>query len=413
MGAVWCAEHLELRAPVALKLIEATGSNHPENARQFLHEARMAAGLQSQHVVRIFDYGLAEDTPFIAMELLEGETLRRRLDRQGALGLAEVQRIVRHVARGVEGAHRAQVIHRDLKPENVFISTGEEQEVIKVLDFGLAKSVSSLSTSISPATPTGAVLGTPHYMSPEQARGAKGVDQRTDLWSLGVVAFECLLGRVPFSGDTLGDLIVAVCSEPLPVPSQRGAVPAGFDAWFARACAREPAARFASARELAEAFDALPEAARALDTDISESLAASPAPRAQSSLGTPPHSVQALDGASKPRSVLRWRLSGVVLLLAVLVGGVAFLLNALRPMRRTSVVAPSLQAAPPGVPLPSQQDPVLRELPPERPTFPSAAAERAAKPAADATGRTTPATTRAERLPAKKKSRAPTVDLGF
>ena len=221
MGCVWCAQHLALHSNVALKLNESTDSEDPMSAQHFLREARMAAGLKSQHVVQIFDYGVAEDTPYIAMELLEGETLRQRLHRTKRLTLKETLRVLQHVARGVERAHRAGIVHRDLKPDNIFIVGGDDEEVIKVLDFGIAKaSGGALTESISRATPTGAVLGTPHYLSPEQALGSRTLDHRTDLWSMGVIAFECLLGQVPFDGETLGALIVAVCSLPLPVPSE-------------------------------------------------------------------------------------------------------------------------------------------------------------------------------------------------
>lgn len=255
MGSVWAAEHLVLHCPVAVKLIEPARSGGEDRSAHFLREARLAAGLNSQHVVKIFDYGLAESTPFIAMELLQGETLRQRLQRLGALGLEETQKILRQIAFGVERAHQAGIVHRDLKPENIFIVSSDEAEVIKVLDFGIAKSIASAALDSIPAmTPTGAVLGTPHYLSPEQAMGSRDLDQRTDVWSLGVLTCECLLGQTPFRGSTLGALIIAICSKPLPVPSDLGAVPPGFDAWFQRACAREPQHRFTSARELADAF---------------------------------------------------------------------------------------------------------------------------------------------------------------
>jgi serine/threonine-protein kinase len=118
-----------------------------------------------------------------------------------------------------------------------------------VLDFGIAKSTHDLLESqVGSATRTGTMVGTPHYMSPEQVEGAKSIDVRTDLWSLGVLAYRCLLGELPFTGDTIGSVALAICSRPLPIPSRRGTVPAGFDAWFARACARDPDARFDSAR---------------------------------------------------------------------------------------------------------------------------------------------------------------------
>jgi hypothetical protein len=255
MGSVWSAEHLILHCQVALKLIEPTRSSGEDGAAHFLREARMAAGLNSQHVVKIFDYGLSDSKPFIAMELLDGETLRQRLQRVGCLGLGETQRVVRQAAFGVERAHQAGIVHRDLKPENIFIVSSDEAELVKVLDFGIAKSMaSSLLDTIPAVTPTGAVLGTPQYMSPEQAMGQRDLDHRTDVWSLGVLTFEALLGQAPFRGDTLGALIVAICSKPPPVPSELGPVPDGFDAWFLRACARDPRERFESVRQLADAF---------------------------------------------------------------------------------------------------------------------------------------------------------------
>ncbi|HEY3669042.1 MAG TPA: hypothetical protein VGL19_23755, partial [Polyangiaceae bacterium] len=126
------------------------------------------------------------------------------------------------------------------------------EEVAKVLDFGIAKSnAHGLGASVGGGTRTGAVLGTPYYMSPEQAEGAKTLDGRADIWAMGVIAFECLLGSRPFDEETLGSLLLAICARPIPVPSQRGAIPPGFDAWFARACARDVSQRYPSAREAA------------------------------------------------------------------------------------------------------------------------------------------------------------------
>jgi eukaryotic-like serine/threonine-protein kinase len=253
MGSVWRARHLALHSDIALKLIESTQGDTREDADRFLREARTAAGLRSQHVVQTFDYGVADGTPYIAMELLEGETLRQRLTRKGRLPLAETCKIVQHVARALERAHQASIVHRDIKPENMIIVDSEDGEIVKVLDFGIAKaSLAVLTGSIDRATPTGAILGTPHYMSPEQTQGSKSLDYRTDLWSLGVIAYECLLGCAPFGGDTLGALILAVCVKPIPVPSDAGSVVEGFDLWFSRACAREPSQRFDSARQMAE-----------------------------------------------------------------------------------------------------------------------------------------------------------------
>ena len=257
MGAVWSAEHLVLRSPVAVKLVlSKVADSEPLRAR-FLREAQAAAALRSPHVVQILDYGVHEDTPFMVMELLEGESLRQRLARTGVLGAQETARLLIHVARALQKAQEAGIVHRDLKPDNVFLVHNADEDIAKVLDFGIAKALNETEAGAGAATHTGTVLGTPHYMSPEQARGTRAVDHRSDLWALGVITFECLTGRRPFDSAVLGDLLVKICTEPLPVPSAVAPVPPGFDAWFSRALERDPERRFGSALEMAEAFRAL------------------------------------------------------------------------------------------------------------------------------------------------------------
>ncbi len=259
MGTVWRAHHLSLQCPVALKLINPAIAIDPHAVERFLREARTAAALRSLHVVQILDYGVDGDTPYIAMEMLDGESLAERLKRDGISSLAETARVIRHVSRALTRAHEAGIVHRDLKPENIFIVKNDDDAVIKVLDFGIAKTMTTRfdTSKASMRTRTGSVMGTPHFMSPEQADGVVAVDYRADLWALGVIAFECLLGKLPFTGDSLTRITLAICSDPLPVPSEIGPVPSGFDDWFARACARDPAARFNSAKEAADAFNQL------------------------------------------------------------------------------------------------------------------------------------------------------------
>jgi len=144
-------------------------------------------------------------------------------------------------------------VHRDLKPENVFLVHNEDEEIAKVLDFGVAK-VERHALSEGTRTRTGSILGTPFYMSPEQAQGNRTVDSRSDLWSMGVIAFECLTGKRPFYSDGLGDLVLAICVRDMPVPSEVASVPIGFDAWWQRAVARDPDKRFQSAKELTDAL---------------------------------------------------------------------------------------------------------------------------------------------------------------
>jgi serine/threonine-protein kinase len=249
MGSVWYAEHLTLHSPVAIKLIDLAIVANPEALARFLREAQSAAKLRSPHVVQILDHGVDNGTPYIAMELLEGESLADRLARVGKLSPADTARIMTHVARAVARAHEAGIVHRDLKPDNIFIVQNDDEEIAKVLDFGIAKATSSVHEAVSSSTRTGAVLGTPYYMSPEQAEGAKTLDHRSDIWALGVIAFECLLGRRPFDAETLAGLLLAICTREIPVPSQLGLVPAGFDGWFQRACARDVEQRFSSAKE--------------------------------------------------------------------------------------------------------------------------------------------------------------------
>ncbi len=249
MGSVWLAQHLTLRSPVAIKLIDAAIANSPEALSRFLREAQAAASLRSPHVVQILDHGVDEGVPFIVMELLDGESLAARLERQRRLSPQDTAHIMTQVGRAMTKAHEAGIVHRDLKPDNIFIVRNDEEEICKVLDFGVAKSHTHGVAAVSSATRTGSVLGTPYYMSPEQAEGAKSVDHRTDIWAIGVMAWECLIGARPFEAETLGGLLLAICARDMPLPSRCGAVPAGFDAWFARACSRDVSYRFATARE--------------------------------------------------------------------------------------------------------------------------------------------------------------------
>lgn len=268
MGAVWRARHIQLESDVALKLMSPAIAAQPEALHRFLREARAAARLTSLHVVKVFDFGVHGETPFIAMELLTGESLRQRLDREGALSPKVTSWVMRHATRALSKAHGEGIVHRDLKPENLFITT-QEEEILKVLDFGVAKLSGAVPGSLGTSTRTGAVLGTPFYMSPEQARGIKAIDHRSDIWSLGVIAYECLTGKLPFDSEGFGDLVLKICTLPPPVPSSVAQVPAGFDAWFARAVEREPEQRYSSVDEMFDALQVALHGSLALATTIS------------------------------------------------------------------------------------------------------------------------------------------------
>jgi len=251
MGSVWRAEQVRLRAPVAVKFLDPSLIGDKEMHDRFMQEARSAAAVRSAHVVQVFDYGSEGGLPYIAMELLDGENLDARLGR-GPLSPAELARLFSELARGIGQAHAIGVIHRDLKPGNIYIAREGEHEVTKIVDFGIAKvKASALRMTRGIGTQLGTLLGTPQYMSPEQVRGSGSIDHRTDLWALGVIACECLTGRCPFSGTTLGDLTVQICTEKPPAPSSLGPVPAGFDQWFFKAVHKKPNKRFQSAEEMA------------------------------------------------------------------------------------------------------------------------------------------------------------------
>ena len=260
MGAVWEGTHTSLGTRVAVKFIDAEYADSPEARSRFENEARAAARLRSKHVVEVYDHGVSDDgRPFIVMEFLQGEPLDKRLDRLNRLPAKETAQIVVQVCRALAKAHAGNIVHRDLKPENVFLVWDDEErtDVVKVVDFGIAKFNDASMTSSS-ATRTGSLLGTPHYMSPEQARGLRSVDSRSDLWSVAVIAYRCIVGALPFEGEAVGDLLVKLCTAPIPVPSQVAPdVPPSFDAWFAKALTREPAQRFQTAAQLSESLAAV------------------------------------------------------------------------------------------------------------------------------------------------------------
>ncbi|AUX47965.1 uncharacterized protein SOCE26_094910 [Sorangium cellulosum] len=253
-ASVWVAEHLALSTHVAVKLIDPELAKQEEARERFRREATAAAQLRSAHVVQIIDHGIEGEQPFIVMELLEGEDLFERLARRQRLTLQETSKIVIQVARALTRAHGAGIVHRDLKPENFFISANEDEEVVKILDFGIAKVEGQGKRAIQRTT-VGTLMGTPHYMSPEQVKGLSEVDYRADLWALGVIVYQCVTGQLPFDSEGVGDLLIKISLGEIPVPSRvNPELPPSFDVWFARACDRDPERRFDSARELAESL---------------------------------------------------------------------------------------------------------------------------------------------------------------
>ena len=276
MGSVWIADHLTLHTQVVVKFVAQALATDAATVARFSREASAAAKVKSPHVVQVFDHGIADGgVPYIVMELLEGEDLGGRLARVGTLSPRHVSEIVTQICKALSRAHQSGVVHRDIKPHNIFLcDVGSDEVFVKLLDFGIAKAgdVEGMAS-----TRTGAALGTPYYMSPEQAIGAKTLDHRTDLWSLAVVALEAMTGRRPFEGETIGALALAIHHAPLPVPSQFDPrLPKSLDAWFLKACARDPEARFANAKEMSDALADAVGTARLPSADTSRGYATSP-----------------------------------------------------------------------------------------------------------------------------------------
>jgi serine/threonine protein kinase len=257
MGAVWVADHIALRTQVVVKFIAEGLKDSKEATERFSREAAAAAQVKSPHVVQTFDHGFTPDgIPYIVMELLEGRDLGAFLESEQRCSPELVVEIIAQLARALDRAHERGIVHRDIKPGNIFLCDGGRGDVfVKLLDFGIAKGVDV--PRIDSGTKTGAMIGSPFYMSPEQILGSKSVDHRSDLWSVGVVAYEALTGEKPFDAETMGGLAIKIHSEPLPLPSTKvsGLSPA-VDAWFQRACSRPVPDRFATAKEMAETLAA-------------------------------------------------------------------------------------------------------------------------------------------------------------
>jgi eukaryotic-like serine/threonine-protein kinase len=262
MGAVWRAKHTGLDIECAVKFI-AMETVTDEMRMRFRREARAAAKLKSRFVVNMLDYGVWQEQPYFAMELLDGESLAGRLERCGRIGVDETLDIVSCVARALAAAWSLGIVHRDLKPANIFLVEEDGEIYAKVLDFGVAK-VKEPHLDRNLNTDTGALLGTPWYMSPEQLDGTRGLDVRSDLFALAVITFECLTGELPFDGEALGNLMSKIMHGDRPQPSAiLSSLPPALDAWWLRASDIDSQERFATPRDFVEslqnAFDRAPQ----------------------------------------------------------------------------------------------------------------------------------------------------------
>ncbi len=312
MGSVWVARHVNLGSRVAVKFMAPTYATSSTFLARFEREARIAASLQSPHVVYVQDYGIDDDTPFLVMELLQGEDLGTRLQRVGRLSLVDATLILVQAGKAIRRAHEAGLVHRDLKPANLFLVRVEEEqeEVVKVLDFGIVKETRAHLTD--EVTRTGELLGSPHYMSPEQVRGEKDVDQRSDLWSLGVILFCAVTGELPFQGEQLGAVIANILVTPVPSASRLAPdLPPAIDAFFARALARDRAQRFQSIGEMIGDLRRLAGMASPSIPDLQHPCSGTPSSAQPRMSGTIPlRAVQLSAPPAAPRSATPGTLTG-------------------------------------------------------------------------------------------------------
>jgi serine/threonine-protein kinase len=250
MGAVYEGENVRIHRKVAIKVLHAAVAAKADVVQRFEREAQAAGRIGSEHIVEVLDLGnLPDGDRFMVMEYLEGESLGERIKRKKRMAPQEVAHLLHQLLEGLAAAHAAGIIHRDLKPDNVFLmnSKGNQKDFVKVLDFGVSK-FNALDSEMS-MTRTGAVMGTPFYMSPEQARGGK-IDMRSDLYSVGVVVYQAVTGRVPFHAETFNELVFKIALESCePAELVAPGLDPAFAALIVRAMVRDPAGRFQTAQE--------------------------------------------------------------------------------------------------------------------------------------------------------------------
>jgi tRNA A-37 threonylcarbamoyl transferase component Bud32 len=318
MGMVVAATHLHLKEQVALKFLLPEVLTNYEVVQRFLREAQAAVRLKGEHVARVIDVGsLPDGVPYIVMEYLHGSDLSGQLARRGTLPPAETVDYVLQACEALAEAHALGIVHRDLKPANLFLTRRPDgSTLVKVLDFGISKAPVAVESEL---TRTHAVMGTPSYMSPEQMRSSRDVDGRSDIWSLGVVLYECLSGRRPFESETFSGLCFQVAIDP--IPPLRVALPRGLDAAVYRCLEKDPTARFESVADLAAALAPYAGNARAAAQVVERTAAmrGGVSPSVQAGPGTPttPTTLSgSVVGGERRRGNARWALGGALLSVA-------------------------------------------------------------------------------------------------
>lgn len=254
MGVVVAATHVQLHTRVALKFLLPAALGTPQIVERFAREARAAVQIQSEHVARVIDVGtLPAGSPYMVMEYLEGGDLADAIAKAGPMPVAQAVGYILQACEAIAEAHSLGIVHRDLKPANLFLARRTSRDsIVKVLDFGISKTNDGGPSGL---TQTSAMMGSPHYMAPEQMMSSKDVDARTDIWALGVILYELLVGAPPFFADTLPEIVFMVTQrDSPPLAGKRPDVPAGLAEVVGRCLLRDPALRYANVAKLASAL---------------------------------------------------------------------------------------------------------------------------------------------------------------
>jgi len=253
MGAVYEARHQFIGHRVAVKFLHPQYAANPQAVNRFYQEAQIAGRLGHDNICEVTDVGRTQsDMPYMVMPLLDGRTLADEVaDTEGLLPIARVLDIIAQALNALERAHEAGIVHRDLKPENIFLTqVGDRADFVKILDFGISKIIGAAAPQMSALTATGMVVGTPYYMSVEQAQGAKTVDHRTDIYSIGVLLYELLTGTYPYDADSYNQLIVKMATEPFPPPrSVNPEISPEMERVILEAMHKSPQQRFRTAKD--------------------------------------------------------------------------------------------------------------------------------------------------------------------
>jgi serine/threonine-protein kinase len=431
MGAVYEGENTRIHRRVAIKVLHANVAGMADVVARFEREAQAAGRIGSEHIVEVLDLGtLASGDRYMVMEFMDGDSLSQRIRQRGRVQPLELYPIARQLLDALAAAHGAGIVHRDLKPDNVFLlrSRRGQPDFVKLLDFGISKFAGS-GSGLS-MTRTGAVMGTPYYMAPEQAKGSREVDHRVDLYAVGVILYEALTGQVPFLADTFNELLFKIVLEkPRPIEELAPDLDPGFAQVVTRAMAREPGERFQTAQEMQQSLDewAARSGYSATSTGAYPASAVAAAPTTRTPVENAPLAAtpgiwsHTSAGAAPTQQKPKPSRTGLVVSLGAMVlvaggAGVFMLISSQTPTAAPSSVAsqtpPStpVAAAPPIAPAPASAAPAPTPAPSAEASKPVEVTPAPAVPAqanvarpvrAQPAARTTPAPQKAAQAPAK------------